>query len=553
MGRGEGLARLGGLYIIARSFSAHALRRSLADVLIRPLEKVRVMVAVPRPASADCSRQSRVDLARNCQASQGGSHRSVYGSGTRYKSIIQLLSARKLRVETVAFIRTVIICFGLLSLPIGGFLTNNALHADQPPLEPFAFRVVATGLDFPWEMTWGPDGFLWVTERVGKRVTRVRPKDGKKTTALTIDDVYQLDSGQDGVLGMALHPELLTGTGNDYVYLAYTYDADVSANGPNRRVKIRRYTYNAILHTLASPVDLITNLPASDDHNGGRMVLGPDGKLYYTIGDQGGNQFANFCNPIRSQQLPTAAQVKARDWTTYQGKVLRLNLDGSIPKDNPTIAGVVSHIYSYGHRNPQGIVFAPDGTLYACEHGPKTDDEVNLIEAGKNYGWPHVAGEKDDRAYVYGNWSASTGPPCSALTYSTYTIPLSVPQQKESEWSHPDFVPPLKTLYTVDNGYNFQDPSCALDEQYYLCWPTVAPSSLDFYTANENGIPGWENSLLMPTLKRGTLYRLKLSSDRRATVGDAIGYFKTPNRYRDIALSPDKRTLYLCTDSEGGT
>jgi glucose/arabinose dehydrogenase len=111
----------------------------------------------------------------------------------------------------------------------------------------------------------------------------------------------------------------------------------------------------------------------------------------------------------------------------------------------------------------------------------------------------------------------------------------------------------LKTLYTVDNGYNFQDPGCALGGQYYLCWPTVAPSSLDFYTANENSIPGWENSLLMPTLKRGTLYRLKLSSDRRATVGDAIGYFKTPNRYRDIALSPDKRTLYLCTDSEGVT
>lgn len=445
------------------------------------------------------------------------------------------------------------ICFGLLSLLIGGFLTKNALHADEVPQAPFAFRVVTTGLDFPWEMTWGPDGFLWVTERVGKRVTRVRPSDGFKTTALTIPDVYQMDSGQDGVLGMALHPELLTGRGNDYVYVAYTYDADVSADGPNRRVKIRRYTYNAISHTLGSPLDIITDLPASDDHNGGRLVFGPDGKLYYTIGDQGGNQFANVCNPIQSQELPTAAEVHARDWTTYQGKVLRLNPDGSIPSDNPTLAGVVSHIYSYGHRNPQGIVFGPDGTLYSCEHGPKTDDEVNLIVAGKNYGWPHVAGDQDDRAYVYGNWSASTGMPCRALTYSNYIIPPSVPQQQESDWSHPDFVPPLKTLYTVDNGYNFQDPACAKDELYYICWPTVAPSSLDFYTASENGIPGWSNSLLMPTLKRGTLYRLKLSSDGRKTVGDAIGYFSTPNRYRDLALHPDKRRLYLCTDSEGVT
>jgi PQQ-dependent dehydrogenase (s-GDH family) len=455
-----------------------------------------------------------------------------------------------------------VIGFGVLSLPIGGFLTNHALHADEVPPEPFAFRVVATGLDFPWEMTWGPDGFLWVTERVGKRVTRVRPSDGFKMVALTIPDVYQMNSGQDGVLGMALHPELLTGTGNDYVYLAYTYDADVSAGGPSRRVKIRRYTYNAKTHTLGNPLELITNLPASDDHNGGRLVFGPDGKLYYAIGDQGGNQFANVCIPIRSQELPTAAEVAARDWTTYQGKVLRLNLDGSIPKDNPTITpiraasratGVQSHIFSYGHRNPQGIVFGLGGTLYACEHGPKTDDEVNLIVAGKNYGWPHVAGEKDDRAYVYGNWSASTGVPCSALTYSAYTIPPSVPQQKESTWSHPDFVPPLKTLYTVDNGYNFQDPTCASDELYYICWPTVAPSSLDFYTADENGIPGWSNSLLMTTLKRGTLYRLKLSRDGRTAAGDAIGYFKTPNRYRDIALHPDKRRLYLCTDSEGVT
>jgi hypothetical protein len=87
---------------------------------------------------------------------------------------------------------------------------------------------------------------------------------------------------------------------------------------------------------------------------------------------------------------------------------------------NPIIAGVRSHIYSYGHRNPQGLAFAPDGKLYESEHGPNTDDEVNVIRAGGNYGWPHVAGYQDDQSYAYANWSASKGVPCESLTFTAY-------------------------------------------------------------------------------------------------------------------------------------
>ena len=146
-------------------------------------------------------------------------------------------------------------------------------------------------------------------------------------------------------------------------------------------MKIRRYTYVRGARRLTEPKNLITGMPASNDHNSGRLVLGPDRKLYYTIGDQGNNQFDNFCTPIRSQDLPTATQVAGRDWQTYQGKILRLNTDGSIPADNPTFGGVRSHVFSYGHRNAQGIVFGPGGLLYSVEHGPKSDDELNLIRA----------------------------------------------------------------------------------------------------------------------------------------------------------------------------
>ena len=265
----------------------------------------------------------------------------------------------------------------------------------------------------------------------------------------------------------------------------------------------------------------------------------------------GANQFGNKCNRIRSQDVPSAGQVSTRDWTQYQGKILRLNLDGSIPPGNPLFSGVRSHIFTRGHRNAQGLVFGPDGKLYADEHGPKSDDEINIIWAGKNYGWPHVAGKNDDQAYAYGNWSAPSPTPCASLTYSDYTIPLSVPTYTESSWTNPVFWAPMKTLFTVQNGHNFQDPACA--GNYFLCWPTVAPSSLDIYTKTSGGIPGWANSLLVISLKTGGMYRVKLSADGNSTVGDIEGFWFTQNRYRDVALNPNGVTFYVSTDNSGAT
>ena len=443
---------------------------------------------------------------------------------------------------------------GMASLGVTGVGLLQRGSAPDQQHDQFEKRVVTTGLADPFQVVWGPDDHLWVTERTAGRITRVRPSDGAKTAAITIGDVLQYD-GPGGLLGMTLDPGLLKGSGNDFVYVAYTYDADSDPQKVQPRTKIVRLTYDRERFTLSGSTDILTNLPAGTDHQGGRLVFGPDRKLYFSIGDLGANQLANFCKPDHAQSLPTAAQVQARDWSIYEGKILRLNLDGSIPPDNPTIAGTRSHIYSYGHRNPQGLAFAADGKLYESEHGPNTDDEINLIQAGKNYGWPYIAGYRDDQSYAYANWSASKGVPCQSLTFTAYPqVPPSVPLQKESAWSHPDFTPPIQTFRTVPTGYDFKNPKCAERELYYQCWPTVAPSSLTVYSA-ANGIPGWTHSLLMPSLKHGTVYRVQLNPAGTAVVGepDENQGLKTVNRYRDVVVRPDGLALLVITDVGGNT
>ena len=419
----------------------------------------------------------------------------------------------------------------------------------------FARTVVVSGLADPWEVEWGPDRWLWITERSAGRVTRVHPKTGEQKVAAVIGEV-RAPGGQDGLLGLTLHPDLLQGKGRDYVYIAYTYEDREKGLDPNAAVaaptyhylymKVVRFTYDAKNGELSDPAEVIRGLPSGNDHNAGRIKFGPDGKLYLTIGDQGHNQLGNFCLPIESQRLPTQAELDADDYEAYVGKVLRINPDGSVPGDNPKLTGVVSHVYSYGHRNTQGISFAPDGTLYASEHGPHTDDEVNIIRAGGNYGWPHVAGRQDDEFYVYARW-ADSSTPCEDLTYDFTYVPESVPFAKESDFKEP-FIEPIAPLFTSADG-EFEDPNCG--GIYYICWPTIGPSSIEYYAAGDSGIPGWERVLFVTGLKRGSLYTIPLDESGRKVSGPIVRHFQSEDRFRDTAVSPDRRTIYIAMDPSG--
>jgi PQQ-dependent dehydrogenase (s-GDH family) len=186
------------------------------------------------------------------------------------------------------------------------------------------------------------------------------------------------------------------------------------------------------------------------------------------------------------------------------------------------------------------LAFGPGGRLYSSEHGPDTDDEFNLIEAGGNYGWPHIAGYRDDRAYAHARWDESAIP-CNTLKFSQTAPPASVPVSKESEWSKLDFKAPLRTFFTVAAGYSVEKSGSA----------TIAPGGLEIYSSS--AIPGWANSALLLSLKSGLVYRLKLSPDGASVVGEASEHFKTTNRYRDIAIHPDGRTIFLVTDNQGSS
>ena len=219
-------------------------------------------------------------------------------------------------------------------------------------------EVVASNLEVPWALAFAPDGRLFVTERPG----RIRVIVQGRLLGAPVATLPAVTSAESGLMGLVLDPDFAR---NGYAYVMYTYRTE----GGGMANRISRLTIEA--NHAGGEVVLLEGIPASSIHDGGRLALGPDGKLYATAGDS---------------SHPDLAQ----DRSSLAGKILRLNLDGSVPQDNPDPGSV---IYSLGHRNPEGLAFEPgSGRLYETEHGPTGNDEVNLIEPGANYGWPEVQG-----------------------------------------------------------------------------------------------------------------------------------------------------------------
>jgi glucose/arabinose dehydrogenase len=214
-------------------------------------------------------------------------------------------------------------------------------------------RTIATGLDVPWDFAVLPDTSVLVTLRDRAELVRVVPGEGVETVA-EVSGVAP--GGEGGLLGIALSPRFGT---DQLIYLYYTAADD------NRVV---RYRYSP--DGLSDPEPVVTGIPKAGNHNGGRLRFGPDGNLYIGTGDAGRSQLS-------------------QDRESLGGKILRVTPDGDIPSGNPFGTAV----YSYGHRNVQGLGWDADGTMFASEFGQNAWDELNVIEAGGNYGWPQTEGE----------------------------------------------------------------------------------------------------------------------------------------------------------------
>lgn len=273
----------------------------------------------------------------------------------------------KRKISILLFVIAALVATGfILRDPIERWLfptqappTSTTTSSPTPVVEEQSLTVFAENLTTPWALAWLPSGDMLATERSG--TLRLFGEAGQ---SFPISGVKETSEG--GLLGLAIHPNFETN------HLLYIYLTTQSSKGTENRVD----SYNLSGTSLTYLRTILGGIPAADRHDGGGIAFGPDKKLYITTGD--------------ATQADTA-----QDTTSLAGKILRINDDGSIPSDNP----FGNAVWSYGHRNPQGIVWDDQGRLWSVEHGPSGErngygkDELNLIEKGANYGWPIIAGD----------------------------------------------------------------------------------------------------------------------------------------------------------------
>jgi trimeric autotransporter adhesin len=452
-------------------------------------------------------------------------------------------------------------------------------------------------LQYPWEITYGPDNMLWITESRGYKVYKMDPLTGAKTTVLDLNSAstdlsaWGADSlravnltstanwnatannwPQGGLAGLAIHPQFGDGTGHDYVYISYVHRYLSTAAGSAGiffRNKIVRFTYNSGTGKLGTPAVVCDTIPGGQDHNSQRMIIAPVGGSYYLFyanGDMGAGQFSNRMRPQNAQTIDS-----------YEGKILRFNIDTVgmpgpdkwIPGDNPynTILSKQSAVYSIGIRNNQGFAFdTVTNRLYGAMHGPYSDDEINIIEGFKNYGHPLIEGFVDGNyngnSSQGTNTSVSAGAPWTDNSGVSTCLPIG---NEATNKASLDAVASIKGAYKDPLFSAYPVPAATVLNIWQTNpgnatpapgWPTEAWSGLDLYS--NKLIPGWKRSLVVASLKWGRLVRLKLSTDGLATaptntIADTITYLNSQNRFRDLAFSPDGKDIFVIMDNTSTT
>jgi aldose sugar dehydrogenase len=330
----------------------------------------------------------------------------------------------------------------------------------------FEVVTVADGLVCPWGMTWLPDGRMLVTERSGKILIIENDKNtGKELTG--VPEVYA--NGQGGLLDIQLHPDYVN-TG--WIYLSYSKPGE---NGGSTAITRAKLQGNALVeHQLLYEAFPKTR---SGVHFGSRMAFDKDGYLFFSVGERGEKE---------------NAQRLAND----HGKIHRILDDGRIPDDNPYVAipDARKSIWSYGHRNPQGLVFHPQtGQLWSHEHGPRGGDELNIVQVRKNYGWPVI---------TYG------------INYDGSII----------------------TNLTQKEG---------MEQPVHQWTPSIAPCGMTF--VNSDRYPAWKGNILIGSLSFRYLHRVVLKDNK---VVEEEELLKNIGRVRHVAESPDGY-LYVAVEAPG--
>lgn len=328
-------------------------------------------------------------------------------------------------------------------------------------------NTVFTSTELPWELKYGPDDFLWMTTREGL-IYRIDPSTGESSTVLDYrSNVWQ--SGEAGMLGMCFHPDFLN---TQQVFVVYTYTA-----AGNTRERLSRFAFNGTNLSAEQIIFDNSSILAATTHNGSRLLILPDNTILMTTGDAQNGSLAPDLNSLN-------------------GKILRFNLDGSIPADNPNPA---SPVYTSGHRNPQGLLLHPNGRVYETEHGPDNNDEFQIIEAGGNYGWPDVQGYCDN-----------------------------------------DF---NATEINFCNNNNVTEPLVSWNPAPGGTW---APNDMVWYSGN--AIPEFENRILVVFLKTAKLRAIELNANGDAILSQQDYFVNQWGRLRDITTAPNG-DIFIATNT----